>query len=87
MTKQEALQTPWYNKTVNALQLAGMSDRTQHCYARAVRMLIEYYNFRRNESKWNAATLRISYSGIKFFFQHVLEKKLAAFRVSQRQKR
>ena len=44
MTKQKALQTPWYNKTVSALQLAGMSDRTQHCYARrAARMLIEHY--------------------------------------------
>lgn len=96
MTQQKALQTPWYDKTVKALQLAGMSDRTQHCYARAVRMLIEhlgnkdprkiteeelknYFLFRRNESKWTAATLRICYSGLKFFFLHVLQKKWPLF--------
>lgn len=36
----KTLQTPWYNKTVDALQIAGMSERTQQCYARAVRMLM-----------------------------------------------
>jgi len=33
-----------------------------------------YFLFRRNECKWTAATLRICYSGLKFFFQHVLQK-------------
>jgi hypothetical protein len=38
-----ALQTPWYNKTVEALQLNGKGERTQQAYARAVRMLIEFH--------------------------------------------
>ena len=36
------LQTPWYNKTIKALQLAGKGDKTQESYARSVRQLIEY---------------------------------------------
>jgi hypothetical protein len=38
-----ALQTPWYNKTVEALQLNGKGERTQQAYARAVRLLIEFH--------------------------------------------
>ena len=38
-----ALQTPWYEKTVEALQLNGKGERTQQAYARAVRMLIEFH--------------------------------------------
>jgi hypothetical protein len=38
-----ALQTPWYNKTVEALQLNGKGEHTQQAYARAVRMLIEFH--------------------------------------------
>lgn len=39
----KTIKTPWYDKTVDALQLAGMSERTQQCYARAVRMLVEHF--------------------------------------------
>ena len=74
------LQTPWYTKTINALQLAGKGDRTQECYARSVRQLLEYVNkdplqiteqelkdyflFRRNTSIWSASTLNICYCGL-----------------------
>jgi integrase/recombinase XerD len=79
-----------YEQSIRALQLAGMSERTQECYTRAVRLLVEFYEktpdlvtepeledyflHRRNASKWSAATLRIAYSGIKFFFIHVLQR-------------
>jgi len=43
MARQKALQTVWYTKTVKELQLAGMCERTQGCYARSVRQLIEHY--------------------------------------------
>jgi len=33
----------WYEKSINALQLSGMSERTQVSYTRAVRLLIEHY--------------------------------------------
>ena len=96
MARQKALQTPWYNETIKALQLAGMCERTQGCYARCVRQLIEHYDnkdphliieqelkdyflYRRNTSKWSPATLRICYSGLRFFFMHVLQKKWPVF--------
>ena len=74
----------WHQKATKALQLNGKGDRTQQCYARAVRMLSDFYGkepdkiseeelqeyflFRKNESKWAPNTLRICYCGIKFFF-------------------
>ena len=80
----------YYERSMRALQLAGMSDRTQQCYTRAVRMLVDFYGktpdlitetelenyflHRRNVSKWSAATMRICYSGIKFFFINVLKR-------------
>jgi len=39
-----ALQTPWYDKTVEALKLNGKGERTQEAYARHVRKLIEFFN-------------------------------------------
>ena len=35
--------TDWYERTIKALQLNGKGERTQECYARAVRMLSELY--------------------------------------------
>ena len=83
-----ALQTPWYNKTVEALQLNGKGERTQQSYARAVRMLIEfhgkdpdqiteeelkaYFLHRKNVDQWAPNTLRIAYCAIKFFYLHVV---------------
>jgi integrase/recombinase XerD len=80
----------YYDQSMRALQLAGMSKRTQQCYTRSVRMLVDFYNktpdqitevqlqdyflHRRNADKWSAATLRICYSGIKFFFINVLKR-------------
>jgi integrase/recombinase XerD len=79
----------YYDKSMRALQLAGMSERTQQCYSRSVRMLVDfcgktpdliieseledYFLHRRNVDKWSPATMRICYSGIKFFFINVLK--------------
>ena len=73
----KTLKTHWYSKTIDALQLAGMSESTQESYARAVRMLIEhfekdprqiteeelqsYFLYRRNETRWSPSTLKICY--------------------------
>ena len=81
----------YYQQSMRALQLAGMSDRTQQCYTRAVRQLVDFYKktpdliteqelqdyflHRKNVSKWSAATMRICYSGIKFFFINELKRK------------
>jgi integrase/recombinase XerD len=80
----------WYEKSIKALQLNGMAERTQEGYTRAVRMLTEHYDktpdliseeelqeyflHRKNVSKWSPNTMRICYSGIKFFFVNVLRR-------------
>jgi len=81
----------YYDQSMRALQLAGMSKRTQQCYTRSVRMLVDFYNktpdqitevqlqdyflHRKNKDKWSPATMRICYSGIKFFFINVLKRE------------
>ena len=91
MEKYWWYKTQWHEKTVKALQLGGMSERTQECYVRAMRMLTEhcgkepdliseeelqdYFLYRKNVSLWSSATMRICYSGIKFFFLHVLVRE------------
>lgn len=91
----QVLKTPWYDETIKALQLNGKSERTQEAYARAVRMLIEfcgkepnlisekeiqdYFIYRKNVSKWAPQTLKISYSGVKFFYRNVLKQDMHTF--------
>lgn len=78
----------YFARSMRALQLGGMSERTQEAYTRAVRMLVRFYDkppeqiteaeleayflHRRNVDRWSAPTLRIAYSGVRFFFVHVL---------------
>jgi len=85
----------YYQRSMRALQLAGMSERTQECYTRAVRQLVDFYCktpdqisekemedyflHRKNSDKWSAATMRISHCGIKFFFKNVLKRKWHIF--------
>jgi integrase/recombinase XerD len=80
----------WYEKSINALQLNGMSERTQANYARAVRLLTEHYKkppdliteeelqgyflHCRNTLKWAPNTMGICYAGIRFFFENVLRR-------------
>jgi len=85
----------YYQKSIRALQLAGMSQSTQECYTRSVCQLVKFYHkypdqisekeledyflHKKNEDKWAPATLRISYSGIKFFFTNVLQREWHLF--------
>lgn len=80
----------YYQRSMKALQLAGMSERTQECYTRSIRKLVDFYGktpdriseqeledyflHRRNVDQWAPATLRIAYSGVKFFFINVLKQ-------------
>ncbi len=68
------------------LQLAGMAERTAEAYIRAVRKLAAYtgkspdlideeelrayFYYIRNDQLWEPSTIRVTYSGIKFFYQH-----------------
>lgn len=81
---------------MRALQLAGMSESTQEAYTRSVRQLVDFYGktpdkidekeledyflHRQHENKWSPATLRIAYSGIKFFFVNILKQDLHLFK-------
>lgn len=80
-----------FRQTREALQLNGLSDKTQDAYLRAVRLLFDfhacapeqlteaqlraYYLHRRNVDRWSPSTLRISFYGVKFFFSHVLVRE------------
>ena len=80
----------YFERSMKALQLAGMSARTQEAYTRSVRKLVDFYGktpdqlsepeleeyflHRGNVDKWSSATLRIAYSGVKFFFVNVLQR-------------
>lgn len=89
------MMTDWYERSTRALQLAGMGERTQQCYTRAVRQLVEfsdktpdliseselqdYFLYRVNETGWAPGTMRICHSGVKFFFTNVLNRDWATF--------
>ena len=86
----------YYQRSLRALQLAGMSEGTRKRYARAVRQLVEftgkspdriteteledYFLHRENIDKWAGSTMRISQCGIRFFFENVLERKWQIFK-------
>jgi len=80
----------WHSKMDKSLQVAGMGERTREAYLRSMRQLVEYYDkypdliteeelldyfiHRQNVTGWSPATMRICYSGIKFFFTHILKR-------------
>ncbi len=80
----------YFKKSMEALQLAGMSKSTQECYTSTVRKLVEFYDktpdkiseeelrayflHRINVTGWADSNMRICYSGIKFFFINVLKR-------------
>jgi integrase/recombinase XerD len=84
-------ETVWHQKMVKALQVAGMGESTQEAYVRTMRKLSEFYDKTPDKIteeelvdyfihcqeviKWSPATMRICYSGIKFFFINVLKRK------------
>jgi site-specific recombinase XerD len=75
-------------KMVEDMQLRGYADRTQSSYSRAVRQLENYWHlpaeeiseqqvrdyflYCKNAAGWSASTMRIAYSGIKFFYTTTL---------------
>ena len=71
---------------IDALQIAGLSEGTQQAYVRAVRQLAQHYDkspdrlcerqlrqyllFLKNGKKFAPASLKIAFSGIRFFYAH-----------------
>jgi integrase/recombinase XerD len=82
--------TPLRQQMIAALQLSGKGERTQEAYVREVRLLAQFYSkspdlisepelqdyflHRKNVDGLAPASMRICYSGIKFFYQHVLKR-------------
>ena len=89
VTKTTALR----ERMLQDLQLAGLSERTQEAYLRAVRKLAahfrrspdqltesqvrEYFLFLKNEREFSPSALKIAHSGIKFFYTHTVERDWA----------
>lgn len=82
--------TPLRQHMIAALQLSGKGERTQESYVREVRLLAQFYGkspallseqelqryflHRTNVDGLAPASMRICYSGIRFFYQHVLKR-------------
>jgi integrase/recombinase XerD len=82
--------TPLRQHMIAALQLSGKGERTQESYVREVRLLAQFYHkspdriseqelqhyflHRKNVDGLAPASMRICYSGIRFFYQHVLKR-------------
>ena len=82
--------TPLRQQMIAARQLSGKGERTQPSYVREVRLLAPFYGkppdviseqelqayflHRNNVDGLAPASMRIGYSGIRFFSQHVLQR-------------
>src|SRR2546427_5749965 len=82
--------TPLRQHMIAALQRSGKGERTQEASVREVRLLAQFYHtspdriseqelqryflHRKNIDSLAPASMRICYSGIRFFFQHVLKR-------------
>jgi integrase/recombinase XerD len=82
--------SPLRQQMIAALQLSGKGERTQEAYVREVRLLAQFYHkspdrisepelqryflHRKNVDGLAPASMRICYSGIRFFSQHVLQR-------------
>ena len=82
--------TPLRQQMITALQLSGKGERTQASYVREVRLLAQFYHkspdriteqelqhyflHRKNVDGLAPASMRICYSGIRFFYQYVLQR-------------
>ena len=82
--------TPLRQHMIAALQLSGKGERTQESYVREVRLLAQFYHkapdriseqelqryflHRKNVDGLAPASMRICYSGIRFFYEHVLKR-------------
>src|SRR5215510_9143302 len=82
--------SPLRQQMIAALHLNGKSERTQASYVREVRLLAQFYHtspdriseqelqryvlHRKNVDGLAPTSMRICYRGIRFFYQHVLQR-------------
>lgn len=88
--------TPLRQRMIEDMQLRGFSARTQECYVAAVRQLATHYHSRPDrlteedlrryflylatEKKVARATATIALCGIKFFYEHTLQRPWTTLR-------
>lgn len=88
--------TPLRQRMLEDMQLRGLSARTQECYVAAVRQLAEHYHRRpdqiteedlrqyflylANDKQVARATATIALCGIRFFFEHTLQRTWTTLR-------
>lgn len=99
MEKHWWYQSEWHSKMDKSMQVNGMGESTREAYVRTVRQLVEHYNkspdlinedelldyfiHRQDVSGWAPATMRICFSGVKFFFRHVLKREWHLLNIAQ----
>lgn len=83
--------SPLAQKMLQDLQLAGLSERTQEAYLRGVRKFAQWLNlspdqasendlrryllFIKNDQQWEGNSLKVAYSGLKFFYCHTCPRE------------
>lgn len=81
---------------IEDLQIAGLSERTQEAYVRAVRKLAEhcgqspdqlsekhirdYFLFLKNDKKFAPASLKMAFYGIRYFYTHTVPREWTTLR-------
>ena len=87
--------TPFRQRTIEDMQLRGLSKKTQEAYVCAVRQLAEHYGkspdrideeelrqyflYLKNDRQVSSSTLNVTLHGIKFFYQHTLRREWPTF--------
>jgi site-specific recombinase XerD len=84
---------------IEDMQLRGLAEKTQDSYIRAVRQLAEYYDkspdqiseeelrqyflYLKNKKRVSSSAFSISLCGIKFFYQHTLQREWVTFKLAR----
>ena len=90
----KAFPSPRSPRNLQDLQLAGKAERTQESYLRAVRKFAQWLNkspdqasendlrryllFIKNDQQWEGNSLKVAYSGLKFFYCHTCPREWAS---------
>jgi integrase/recombinase XerD len=97
--------SPLAEQMLQDMQLAGLQERTHEAYLRAVRKFAQwsskspdlatendlrrYLLFIKNDQQWEANSLKVAYSGLKFFYCHTCPREwptLSKLRVPKQRK-
>ena len=87
--------SPLAQQMLHDMHLAGLSDRTHESYLRSVRKFAQwlkkspdlasendlrrYLLFIKNDQQWEGNSLRVAYSGLKFFYSRTCPREWPTF--------